>query len=236
MIETAGIDTLRRDHVLGTGLFRGVLFEPEATNLLHYSNSFTHQDWYGHWSKPSFSVGLTAPDGSSTAMGWNCTETTGGLDGLRGGLVMKDESVAGTSTVSIWLRASAPVALRFGQSDGNSEIINVTTDWQRFTYTEVLPNAQDRIFVLSETEGADIDIEIWGAQVEIGSKETTIIPTDGSAASRSADVAGLSGTNGTFDVTLTYDDDSQDTLLAQSIGEGWWPVLRRNHLKHILIE
>ncbi len=169
-------------------------------------------------------------------MGWNCTETTGGLDGLRGGLVMKDESVAGTSTVSIWLRASAPVALRFGQSDGNSEIINVTTDWQRFTYTEVLPNAQDRIFVLSETEGADIDIEIWGAQVEIGSKETTIIPTDGSAASRSADVAGLSGTNGTFDVTLTYDDDSQDTLLAQSIGEGWWPVLRRNHLKHILIE
>ncbi len=234
-IETVAVDVLRRDHVLGSGVFRGVLFEPEATNLLSFSYDFNSQDWFGHWSKPNFSTGLAAPDGSNTGMGWNCADTTGGPDSLRGGLIAKDEGVTGTSTVSIWLRASAPVEMRFGQSDGNAKTINVTTVWQRFSYTETLPNAQGRVFVLSENSSVEIDIEIWGAQVEIGSEATTNIFTYGGASTRGADVAGLSGINGTFDVTLTYDDESLDRLEGQSISEGWWPVLRRKHLKHLQI-
>ncbi len=234
-IATVGVDTIRRDHVFGSGAFRGVLFEPEATNFLHYSNDFNRQSWLGHWSKPSLSVGLLAPDGSNTAMAWNCADTVGGPDSLRGGLVVKDENVAGISTTSIWLRASAPVALHFGHSDGYKTLIDVTTHWQRFTYTDALPNPQDRIFNLSETSSADIDIEIWGAQVEIGAEATTNIITAGGASTRSADIAGLSGINGTFDVTLTYDDESRDTLEGQSISEGWWPDLRRRRLKHLLV-
>lgn len=235
-LESVGANTIRRDHVYGTGSFKGALFEPEATNLLHYSNDFMAQYWSGYWYKPVFAAGHTAPDGTPTAMTWNCADTTAGPDGARGGLLVRDSTPAGESTVSIWLRATAPVAMRFGHSDQSSRIINISTEWKRFSHTGDLPNSQGRIFILSETTNEDIDVYIWGAQVEFGATATSNITSEGGVAVRGSDMAGIFGIHGTFNVTVIYDDSSRDIFRLQTISDGWWPAMTRKHVKRILIE
>ncbi|CAD0186669.1 hypothetical protein RUESEDTHA_03578 [Ruegeria sp. THAF57] len=234
-LETVAADVLRREHAFSTGEFQGALFEPEATNLLLYSNDFAQPYWAGYAAKPSFTGGQPAPDGSLTAMKWNCADTTGGAGGKRGGILKPDTAPAGVATASVWLRASAPVTMRFGHSDGTSKTISVTTQWQRFTYTETLPNNQNRIFMLYEDVNADIDVYIWGAQVEYGSAATSNIATNGSTTTRLADQPGLTGLTGVFDLTVTYDDDSTDRFDGEGVNEGWWPLMRRIRIKRILL-
>ena len=236
VLETVGADVLRRDHVFGSGAFRGALFEGEATNLLQYSNDFTQVHWKGYATKPSFAGGQAAPDGSASAMTWNCADTVGGVGGKRGGILVPDSGPSGLATASVWLRASAPLTMRFGHSDATSQTIAVSTQWQRFTHTAALPNSQNRIFMLYEDVNDDIDVYIWGAQVEYGSSATTNIATHGNAIARSADLPGLTGISGTFDVAITYDDESTDTYIAETISEGWWPVLTRNRVKKITLK
>ncbi|WP_170786284.1 phage head spike fiber domain-containing protein [Ruegeria lacuscaerulensis] len=235
MIETVGDDVLRRDHVVGTGAFRGALFEGQATNLLHYSDDFTQSYWNGYARKPSFVGGQLAPDGTASAQTWNCANTTGGPDLNRGGVLIPYPGASGTATVSIWLRASAPLTMRFGQSDKTSKTIDVTTQWQRFSHTDLLPNNQNRIFILYEAINSDIDLFIWGAQAETGNALTSNIATTGAEATRAADQAGLTGLTGAFEVTVTYEDDSQDVMANQSITDGWWPVLTQPRVKSIVL-
>lgn len=236
VLETVAADELRRDHVFGTGAFRGALFEAGATNLLRYSGDFTQSYWNGYALKPAFTGGQAAPDGTGTALRWNCADTQGGAGGRRGGILVPGPQHAGVATASVWLRASAPVNMRFGHSDATSGVISVTPAWRRFSYTGVLPNSQNRIFMLYEDVNDIVDVDIWGAQVELGDRATSNIATAGSAASRAADAPGLRGLSGVFDVRVTYDDDSQDILNAQSVGEGWWPALSRPHVKSIVLD
>ncbi len=235
LLETVGPDVLRLDHAFGSGAFRGALFEPQATNLLSHSSDFTQNAWSGYAAKPAFTGGQGAPDGSLTAMTWNCSATTGGAGGQRGGILVVGGSVSGVATASVWLRASAPLGMRFGHSDGTSKAITVTPEWQRFSYTDVLPNTQNRIFMLYEDVNADTDVFIWGAQVELGGSASSYISTGASPAARSADQPGLTGISGTFDVTITYDDDSQDKLAGETVSEGWWPALSRPWVKKLVV-
>jgi hypothetical protein len=233
ILERVGPDILRRDHQFGSGAFRGVLIEPAGTNMLAYSSDFTQTYWSAYAAKPVFGSGYTAPDGSLDALAWTCSQTTGGAGGQRGGILVVDAAVTATATASVWLRASAPLDMRFGHSDATSQQITVTPDWQRFTYTNVLPNGQNRIFMLYEDSNEDIEVQIWGAQLELGSTATSLIDSMGSAATRSADLPGLIGLTGTFDVTVTYDDDSQETWPAEAVGDGWWPALSRRWVKRL---
>lgn len=236
LLETAGPDVLRLDHEFGTGAFRGALFEPAGSNLLSHSGGFSQSFWSGYAAKPAFTGGQGAPDGSLTAMTWNCSATTGGAGGQRGGILVVDGTVSGTATASVWLRASAPLVMRFGHSDSTSAPISVTPDWQRFTHTDVLPNAQNRIFMLYEDVNTDIDVFIWGAQVEPGPAASSHIAASGSPAARSADQPGLTGISGTYDATITYDDGSRDTLAGAAISEGWWPALSRPRVRKLVLE
>lgn len=235
LLETVPADTLRLDHHFGTGTPRGALFEPAATNLISHSQDFGQPAWQGYAAKPVFTSGQIAPDGSTTAIRWNCAETLGGAGGKRGGILVVNGSISGPVTTSLWIKASAPLTMQFGQSDGTSRQIAVTTAWQRFSYTGVLPNVQNRICMLYEDTNDNIDVSVWGAQVEIGTEASTLVPTSGTPAMRAADVAGLSGLSGRHDVTLTYDDDSTEHLPAQAITPGWWPVLSRCWLKKLVV-
>ena len=235
VFETVGADVLRRDHSVGNGAFLGALFEQEATNLLRHSNDFSQSYWVGYATKPGFDGGQTAPDGTATASSWNCADTVGGAGGKRGGILVPDSGPAGVSTASVWLRASQPVTMRFGHSDSTSGNILVTPTWQRFSYSNTLPNPQNRIFMLYEDVNTDVDIYIWGAQVEYGSVATTPVVTTGSVSTRYADQPGLTGINGVFDVTVTYDDGSVDAYGGETITEGWWPVLSRPRVKKLVV-
>ncbi len=234
-LEHAGADVLRRDHAFGSGAFLGALFEGEATNLIQFSNDFTQTYWKGYASKPVFTGGQVAPDGTATAMTWNCADTVGGAGGKRGGILVSDSSSSGIVTASVWLRASAPLTMRFGHSDDTSRNIAVTPQWHRFSYTDMLPNSQNRIFMLYEDVNADIDVSIWGAQVEYGSAATTNIVTNGFASTRSADLPGLTGISGTLDVKIIYDDGSLEELSGVNITEGWWPSLSRGRVKKLVV-
>jgi hypothetical protein len=234
-LETVAVDVPRFDHAFGTGAPLGVLIESSATNVLDYSNDFAQSYWTPYASKPTFTSEHIAPDGTASARSWNCSLTMGGAGGARGGILVVNGSYTGTATASVWLKASAPLTMRFGHSDSTSMMINVTSEWQRFTYTAPLPNGQSRIFMLYEDVNTDIDVSIWGAQTEIGGQATSVIQTSGSPASRAADVVGLTGISGVYDVTLTYDDNSTETLVAQTITEGWWPSLSRPRVKKLVV-
>lgn len=234
-LETVPVDTLRFDHDFETGEALGILLEASATNLANQSNNFGNGFWAGYAKKPSFVSGQLAPDGSANARTWNSQDTTGGAGGKRGGILKVDGTHSGTATVSVWLKSSAPLTMRFGHSDPTSNSIDVTTQWQRFTYTAALPNGQNRIFQLYEDVNDDIDVYIWGAQVELQSNATSLVETSGAPATRAADIIGLTGISGVHDVTVTYDDNSTETFTAQSISEGWWPTLSRERLKKLVI-
>lgn len=234
-LENVAVDTPRFDHAFGTGDPLGLLVESPSTNLLSYSNDFNQSYWAQYATKPAFVTGHTAPDGSSTARSWNCADTTGGAGGARGGILVVNGAHTGTATASVWLKASAALTMRFGHSDGTSVNIDVPQQWQRFTYTASLPNGQSRVFMLYEDTNLDVDVYIWGAQTELGDHATSLVQTAGAPATRAQDVIGLTGISGTHDVTLTYDDNSTETLPAQTITEGWWPNLSRPWVKKLVV-
>ncbi len=86
-----------------------------------------------------------------------------------------------------------------------------------------------------EVSGPINDATVWGAQLEEGAVVTSHIPTGAAIASRAADVPGILGLTGTFNVTLTYDDLSVQALTAVSVTPGWWPTLQRSGLRSIRI-
>lgn len=154
-------------------------------NLLNYTEQFSNSAWGGYWWKPSFTTGHTAPDGSNTAISWNASTTLGSPSANTGGfLVSAPAGDAGkTVTASVWLRASAPIAMTLGTSDGagNTTTINVTTEWQRFTVTGLVGSVNPRYFQVFENVNSNIDIYLWGPQAEFGSTATAyqkVVNTD----------------------------------------------------------
>lgn len=221
MLETVAVDAAGFDWSSGR---RGLLVELSATNLLSYSRDFAQSYWTSYAVKPTFTGGQTAPDGSATAMRWNCAYTTGGAGGMRGGILVVNTVPLGTATTSVWLKASAPLEMQFGQSDGTSQKITLTTSWQRFTYTNTLPNVQNRIFILYEDVNNSTYVYIWGAQTEIAAQASTNIYTSGAAATRAADVATIIGIPaGTYDVRVESANGIADLPSEAVAAGGYWP-------------
>ncbi|MEP3027794.1 MAG: hypothetical protein ABJO71_18235, partial [Pseudoruegeria sp.] len=66
---------------------------------------------------------------------------------------------------------------------------------------------------------------------------TSYGPTTGATASRAADVPAINGPSGTYDIRVTYDDDSTEDLLSEVIGADYWPAsLNRNRIKSIKVQ
>ncbi|WP_146168319.1 phage head spike fiber domain-containing protein [Celeribacter persicus] len=90
--------------------------------------------------------------------------------------------------------------------------------------------AGDKEFVGGEV------LTVWGGQLEAGVNATSFIQTASTALSRAADQAGLIGLNGTYDVHITYDDDTETALSNVQISDGWWPTsLSRSHVKRLIV-
>lgn len=221
MLETVAVDAAGFDWSSGR---RGLLVELSATNLLSYSCDFAQSYWTGYFAKPTFAGGQTAPDGSTTAMRWNCADTVAGAGGARGGIIVYNWTPTGTATTTVWLKASAPLDMRFGQSNSMLRQINLTTSWQRFTYTNTLPNTKNSIFILYEDVNTETYVYIWGAQTEIGAKASTNIYTSGAVATRAADVATIIGIPaGTYDVRVESANGITDLPSEAVAAGGYWP-------------
>lgn len=168
----------------------GVWYDPsdvEASltwrrNLLEYTESFDNDYYTGYFQKPNFTTGQADPLGGYNAMKWNASTTTGG-DGTKGGFYRGDSGGVikpnTDYTVSVWLKATAPIVVSIGLMDGGSQNVSVTTSWQRFSLTiqkSTNPVHQARMLQIVESSNADVDIYIFGAQTEEGSTATEYQP------------------------------------------------------------
>jgi len=145
----------------------GILQTGYGANILRYSSEFEN----ALWTKS------------------NCTATDNSVDSpfsgstVKGCFMMVDSSnplfqqavgntKTGNHTFSIWLRSSGEnetVILKvYSNAQSHSGIsVTVTSTWQRFSVTNNLSTAHTTKYV--RVEWSTQDIEVWGAQLEIGS-------------------------------------------------------------------
>ena len=139
-------------------------------NLLRWTEDFSNGAWLAYISKPTFSVGHTAPDGADTASGWDLSAIG---SGIFQGMYQPKSGLTGSHTTSLWMRSSTPISdIKFGFEDGHIASISVTTEWQRFDMTRNHPLSQNRGMTLYCYGPRTATLYIWGAQMEADSVAT----------------------------------------------------------------
>lgn len=182
---------------------QGLLIENAATNLCIRSQEIDH----GAWSKSAGGTGsaptvtanaTTAPDGSMTADRVVFNQGAGTTSADLSIVNSTAMTVANGSayTASVWMRADTPCAVLI-RHVGNSTytLVNVTTTWQRFSVTETSTGTSRNLSIglrgmgLGSSLSATVDV--WQAQVELGSEATSEIATTTASVTRPVDALTL---------------------------------------------
>jgi hypothetical protein len=190
------------------------ILDPGGTNQLLWSQDLRNALWVSAGGAGGTATGLvTAPDGSLTANVVTATTTPNtGVGQSVSGLA------AGAYTFSIWLRAQSGtenVFLDLFDSTASSGIravaVTVTTAWQRFSITGLLP-AGHTLFSDIKLALAGHFVEAWGAQTEPGYFATKYTPTTTATASHAADPSSLVTA---ASLRFLFDDKTPGTAPAQ---------------------
>lgn len=245
------IDTPRLDHAPSSGSVLGTLIEPASTNI------FTHSvarvaDWTFNQGA-YFDVALYP---LSPFPGMSIASTGASFHRTNHPNVLLQSGV--TYAISIWFQPdtspnfrlsfrsmsgnqtnwggtfAAPQALSQGVAGTVSSYDQTTTVggsiMLRVLFT---PNETTDYSIglgpFSETSGASLTV--LGAQLEQATHPSSYINTIGTSQTRAPDLIGTTGLNGTYDVHVTYGDDTSETFAAQTVSDGYWPTLSQNHVK-----
>jgi hypothetical protein len=160
----------------------GSNFGAFRTNLLQYSEEFDQASW----TKSNSSItpnSETAPDGTITADLYSGTSTSGvsQLASLTSGV---------TYTISCYVKSAGlgndSFRLRIEPTQTSSNF-TATSEWQRFSFTATSANTGDRICgILRNSSSDNVDVYVWGAQLEEGSTATNYIKSDVNFVSRAS--------------------------------------------------
>jgi hypothetical protein len=237
IIQTATANTPRFDHNPTTGESLGLLVEESRTNLITYSENFNFWGSYRTTVSPNAAI---SPSGQLNATKLNVTTDTGyhaKTKFFTGGTYIVSIFAKAGEYSGIQIAGSASVndyacfnlvngtAYFAGTNVTDEKIENFGNGWYRCSATLSLTNG---IIFVAITDGistswlpsfagssATDGIYIWGAQLEAGSFPTSYIPTTGTALTRSADVASITGS----DFSNIY-NASEGTLYAEAKGKG----------------
>jgi hypothetical protein len=181
------------------GVAKGLLIEASASNLA--ANSNLQAAWLGgtNTTLTANTSEVTSPDGTNNAAKIALTNT---------GYCSRFESIFGlanatTYTFSYWIRGTAGNQQRVYSSTQGADLVtqsNLTytsTGWTRvqITFTSGAANNTVNIYVASRPTGTVNDvIYVYGCQLEVGSRASSLIPTVASPLTRLADDAVIRST------------------------------------------
>jgi hypothetical protein len=193
----------------GGGGCPSLLLEKQSTNLVTYSEDFTHSNW-GNYTTGSGAITKIAnqaisPDGTQNADEIRLTRSALTEDALT-----FQQQYASSSTYSrtIYLKAARTEdvgkKIDIWSYDGSNTVGRVhatlTADWVRFdastatgALVEILSFGYLSSSTFPTTSGTDVRFYAWGAQGEASSYATSLIPTTSASATRVADACFKTG-------------------------------------------
>jgi hypothetical protein len=201
---TDDTDIPRIDYTSGTG---ALLLEPSRTNYVVYSE--TEGIIYGSngWASTPSNIVVTQNYGTTPFSGTELKSTRVQYTGSGQRLENEFTAVTIQAAATMYVKGTSGETIKFGTSS-NESIFTLTGDWQKIEQIDSTSRSSSKLTINTYSGATARDIEIYAPQVEQGSYPTSYIPTNGSAVTRSADVANNSGNADLF-------NDSEGVLYAE---------------------